>query len=168
MSRLICRLFPFRHFLYRPLVKHVNMYTCTCATCDTKLLVLYKHSVTVLILPRQVSPQQFIPAAAATGSPYGQVIQPALFPVNQQYPISPGVVPAQSPVISPPISTRPGPHMRLPMVSPMGAVVDGGVPSPSQLPSGGVTLVRPVAQVATPTRVRYIIKTLQWTEIQKC
>lgn len=78
-----------------------------------------------------------------------------MFPVNQQYPISPGVVaaPAQSPVISPPISTRPGPHMRLPMVSPTGAVVDSSVPSPSHIQSGGVTLVRPVAQVATPNRV---------------
>ena len=109
------------------------------------------------VLPHrlQVAPNQFIPAAAAA-SPYGQVIQPALFPINQQFPISPGVVAAaaaQSPVISPPISSRPGAHMRLPMVSPTGGVMDSGIPSPSHLPPGGVTLVRPVAQVATPTRV---------------
>ena len=110
-----------------------------------------------------MSPQQFIPAAQATGAtPYSHMIQPAMFPVNHQYhPVSPGVVataaPIQFPVISPPISTRPGPHMRLPIVSPTGAVVDGGggILSPSgNMPSGGVTLVRPVAQVATPTRVR--------------
>lgn len=111
----------------------------------------------------QVSPQQFIPAAAATGgaTPYGQVMQPALFPLNpQQYPISPGVVaaaPAPSPVISPPI-TRPGGFpLRLPMMSPGGTIVDGGIPPspPHHLAaSGGVTLVRPIAQVATPTRVR--------------
>ena len=92
------------------------------------------------------------------------MIQPAMFPVNQQYhPVSPGVVAAatvQSPVMSPPISTRPGPHMRLPMVSPTGGVMDsgGGIPSPSgHMPSGGVTLVRPVAQVATPTRVSMVL-----------
>ena len=96
------------------------------------------------------------------------MIQPAMFPVNQQYhPVSPGVVAAataQSPVISPPISTRPGPHMRLPLVSPTGGVMDsgGGISSPSGHMSSGVTLVRPVAQVATPTRVSMVHSHSQW------
>ena len=80
----------------------------------------------------QVSPQQFIPAA-----PYGQVIQPTMYPVSQQYPISPGMMAAQSPMVSPPVSTRPGPHMRLPIMSPPGGVVDS-LPSPSH--TSGVTL----------------------------
>ena len=91
--------------------------------------------------------------------PYGQVIQPAMFPMTpQQYPISPGVT--TSPIISPPISTRPGGFpLHLPMMSPGGAVAEGTIPpSPPHhfTASGGVTLVRPIAQVATPTRVSYM------------
>jgi hypothetical protein len=100
------------------------------------------------MLVYQVSPQQFIPAAVGGATPYGQVIQPSMFPMTpQQYPISPGVVAAAStpsPVISPPISTRPGGFpFHLPMMSPGGAVVEGTIPPspPHHLTaSGGVTL----------------------------
>lgn len=90
----------------------------------------------------QLSPPQFVPAQ------YSQMVQPApVFPMN---PITAGVVRQPSDVS--PVARQP-PNMRLPIVSPPGAVVEqiASPPHPS-----GVTLVRPVPQQASPVRVRHL------------
>ena len=90
----------------------------------------------------QLSPQQFVPAQ------YTQMVQPGpVFPVNQPYSVNPGSI-GQPNIVSP-IARQP-PSMRLPVVSPPGAVVEQVASSPH--PSG-VTLVRPVPQQASPVRV---------------
>ncbi len=65
----------------------------------------------------------------------------AVFPLNQPYPVAPGVI-GQPTLVSPP-STRPG-AMRMAPQS-MGGLAVESVVSPSQV-AAGVALVRPVPQ----------------------
>ena len=92
-----------------------------------------------------VGPQQYVPAPYAA-----QMVQSPMFPVNQPYSITPGVI-GQPSMVSPPASRPAVVPMRVPVIGPQCMMEP--VTSPPHHTTG-VTLVRPVPQQALPVRVR--------------